>query len=81
MLRVVGVLDNCLDGKEYLVGNKCTYADLAFLTWHGFIEALGKEDPLDTVPYKNYNAWIDRLMARPAVKKVFEQRAAKMAGK
>jgi glutathione S-transferase len=78
VVRVVGVIDRGLEGKEYLVGNKCTYADLSFLTWHSLIDLLGKDEPLDIASYKNYNAWIERLMARPAVKKVFEEKAAKM---
>jgi glutathione S-transferase len=28
--RVISVLDNVLQGKEYLVGNKLTIADIAF---------------------------------------------------
>jgi glutathione S-transferase len=78
MVRVVGVIDRGLEGKEYLVGNKCTYADLSFLTWHSLIDRVSKDEPLDIASYKNYNAWIERLMARPAVKKVFEEKAAKM---
>jgi len=31
--RVTMVLNNALEGKEYLVGDKCTYADLSFVTW------------------------------------------------
>jgi glutathione S-transferase len=79
IVRVVSVVDRALEGKEYLVGNKCTYADLSFLTWHALIGWIGSEEPLDISSYKNYNAWIERLMARPAVKKVFEEKAAKMS--
>lgn len=80
MLRVAGVLDRALEGKEYLVGDKCTFADLSFLTWHGLIDWIGKDEPIDMSSFKNYNAWIERLMARPAVKKTFEEKAAKMLG-
>ena len=31
--RVTGVLERVLEGKEWLVGGKCTYADLAFIPW------------------------------------------------
>ncbi|KAH6971546.1 thioredoxin-like protein [Ilyonectria sp. MPI-CAGE-AT-0026] len=33
-VRVFEVLDNILKDKEYLVGNKCTYADLSFVPWN-----------------------------------------------
>lgn len=32
--RVIGVLDVALEGKQYLVGDKVTIADLAFVPWH-----------------------------------------------
>lgn len=31
--RVTKVLDTILEGKQYLVGDKVTYADLSFVTW------------------------------------------------
>ena len=33
-LRVFGVLDGVLAQQEWLVGGKCTIADLAFATWN-----------------------------------------------
>jgi glutathione S-transferase len=30
--RVIGVLNSVLEGKNWLVGDKCTYADLVFIT-------------------------------------------------
>ena len=39
VLRVFGVLDSVLSGREWLVGGKCTIADLAFVHWN----ALGLE--------------------------------------
>jgi len=75
--RVVGVLDSVLKDKEYLVGGKCTYADLVFLTWSGLVPWLlgesGAEEVKNECPH--YTAWIGRLMERPAVKKVFEDKA------
>lgn len=37
MKRVTMVLNNVLEGKEYLVGDKCTYADLSFVTWGKYL--------------------------------------------
>jgi len=76
--RVTKVLDECLKGKEYLVGNKCSYADLSFITWYTmtpFLDKTGKlQEAIDALP--NYKAWMDRLLARPAVQKVLEAKKA-----
>lgn len=69
--RVVGVLEDILEksGKEYLVGDKASYADLAFITWNW---------ALDWVPqlagwqekYPKFTAWNAKLNDRPSVKKI-----------
>jgi len=69
------VLNNVLEGKEYLVGDKCTYADLSFITWAGIAPYVSGDEKIDFAEeYPNYNAWMERLMARPAVKKVMEDK-------
>ena len=78
MIRVNGVLNEALQGKEYLVGDKCTYADLAFVTWDSMVPWLLAGDPrLQQMQkdYPNYIAWVQRLHSRPAVKKVLEEKA------
>jgi glutathione S-transferase len=77
--RVSRVLDGHLVGRQYLVGDKCTYADIAFITWQQSInKAVG--DSFDTArECPNVQAWLERLLERPGVKKVSEKRAAKMA--
>ncbi|MCJ1402418.1 hypothetical protein MMC11_005638 [Xylographa trunciseda] len=74
--RVTKVLDACLQGKEYLVGGKCSYADLSFLTWYGMMGFLDPSGALqkDLDSNANWKAWMDRLMARPAVKKTLEEK-------
>jgi glutathione S-transferase len=75
--RVIGVLDKALEGKKWLVGDKCTYADLAFVTWGSMAPFLFGEEKVD-IPgkYPNYNSWMETMMARPAVKATFEEKAA-----
>lgn len=78
--RVIGVLDKVLDGKSYLVGNKCTYADLAFIPWNLLGNPAVESDGFglqQNVPH--YTAWMERLMARPAVKKMLEERSSVQA--
>lgn len=75
--RVSKVLDDWLEGKTWLVGEKYSYADIAFLSWQeqagtvmGDTADLGKEFP-------NVQAWLVRIKARSAIKKVMEKTAAK----
>ncbi|KAL5089491.1 hypothetical protein Trisim1_005187 [Trichoderma cf. simile WF8] len=73
--RVTGVLNTILEGKNYLVGEKATYADLSFITWaligQNAVESAGvdldKEAP-------NYVAWMKRLLDRPAVQKALQEK-------
>ncbi|KAF4454348.1 Glutathione S-transferase [Fusarium albosuccineum] len=70
--RVISVLDKLLEGKEYLVGNKFTYADLAFIPWNALAPLT--DDLMEKFDiekkYPNYIAWQNRLMTRPAVVKI-----------
>ncbi|KAF4637091.1 hypothetical protein G7Y89_g995 [Cudoniella acicularis] len=74
--RVSGVLDNWLEGKEFLVGNKLTYVDLAFVPWQkAILPAMPKEyDAAKEFP--NVEAWLQRLLVIDGVKKVYEERDA-----
>ena len=74
--RVTGVLDNALAGKEWLVGNKCSYADLSFIMWYVLVDFIDqkKEFHFET-EYPNYSRWMKAMMERPGVKKCLEERA------
>lgn len=73
--RVYGVLDGVLSKQEWLVAGKPTVADLAFLQWtagtYTFVEGNNYKAQFPAV-----NAWVERLLERPAVKKVNAERAA-----
>ena len=75
--RIMGVIDRALEGKEWLVGDKCTYADLSFIVW--FVEGpkyFGEHWKLDTESeFPNYHSWIQRMMERPGVQATFGKRA------
>ncbi|KAL8952834.1 MAG: hypothetical protein Q9222_001269 [Ikaeria aurantiellina] len=79
--RVTKVLDSTLVEKEYLVGDKCSYADLSFIPWATLVPSLlgGVEKDEIARDAPHYSAWLDRLTARPAVKKVLEEKAEAMA--
>ncbi|KAF2156209.1 glutathione S-transferase [Myriangium duriaei CBS 260.36] len=66
--RVYGVLEDhlaSLGGGPYIMGEKCTIADLAHWGWVSAGPWAGVE--LDAFP--NLKAWEERVWARPAVKK------------
>lgn len=74
--RVLGVLEGALEGKQWLVGDKCTYADLSFFMWN-YIIPLSMQLPMEETPllkYPNVQAWHERMGAREAVKKVLATR-------
>ncbi|OAQ68982.1 glutathione S-transferase [Pochonia chlamydosporia 170] len=73
-LRVFEVLNTILEGKEYLVGDKFTYADLVFIPWDRVVDAVSKdmvEKAGGEKKFPNFFAWNNRLMARPSVKKLY----------
>ncbi|KAF2489866.1 glutathione S-transferase [Lophium mytilinum] len=70
MKRIVGVIDRHLKraGTQYLVGDKCTFADLAFVMWDQIMPLLvGEWDFKTEAP--DFAAWNKGLVAR-AVRKV-----------
>jgi len=79
IIRVTSVLDTGLarNGTGWLVGDKCTYADLSFVTWalvgEGLLRELGKLEQLDE--FSQYHAWMKRLSEMPEVSKIREQMA------
>ena len=82
--RVTKVLDGVLAKSEggWLVGGKCTYADLSFVTWYalqGFIDQKGELKTEEESPHAT--AWIKKLNERPAVKKVLQDRIDKISKK
>jgi glutathione S-transferase len=73
--RLIGVLDSILAQSKsgWLVGDKCTYADLMYVPWNEAVEGMiFKEypDEFDIQKYPHYKKWDERMRERPAVKKV-----------
>ncbi|KAH6618845.1 glutathione S-transferas-like protein [Boeremia exigua] len=77
--RVTGVLDGHLraqeageDGGKWLVGGKCSYADLAFLPWQVWAgKVLG--DTTDLSEFTEVAAWVERMGAREKVAIAFPE--------
>ncbi|MBM6579289.1 glutathione S-transferase N-terminal domain-containing protein [Microvirga sp. BT689] len=68
--RLLGVLETRLDGRDWIMGDEYTIADISLLGWVrnlvGFYDAgeLVEFDSLKRVP-----AWLERGLARPAVQR------------
>ena len=71
--RLLGVLDQRLEGRDWIMGDEYTIADIATLGWVrnliGFYEA---GDLVGYADFKNVDAWLQRGLARPAVQRGLE---------
>lgn len=67
--RIYAVLNKRLEGHNYIAGDEYTIADMAFLPWvrAGSIFPFTTDLPLAANP--NLAAWLNRVLARPAVQK------------
>ena len=73
--RVIGVLEGHLKGKQWLVGDKITFADLSFVTWNDRMDmvlGIAQSNPL--AKYPNVDAWQNRMTSRASFKKAIETR-------
>ncbi|KAK5940904.1 glutathione S- transferase, nitrogen catabolite repression regulator [Knufia obscura] len=82
--RVSGVLEAQLARQEtehsgkagfdgpWLVGNKLSYVDLAFLPWQKLITAFVEKDLYDEDKYPHLKGWLGKMVAREKVKDVLK---------
>jgi glutathione S-transferase len=78
--RVLGVLDGVLSAKpdsaQWLVGDRFTYADLAFVPWNDRLDAtLGVPDEQKFAGFPHVQAWHESMVQRPSWKKAMQHRA------
>lgn len=62
LARFAPVLDAHLAGREYLVGKNITLADYSMIPFESYRTLL----PFDWAPFKNINAYFDRVRTAPA---------------
>jgi len=67
--RLYGVMEKQLQGRDYIAGDY-SIADMALIGWVKAYERMG----VDIAEFPNVKAWIDRMLARPAVAKAIEMR-------
>lgn len=63
-LRLYGVLDRQLEGKDYIVG-EVSIADFASIGWANSAE----RQSVDLNKFPNVKAWVERMNARPGTKR------------
>lgn len=74
--RILGVIEGWLDGKEWLVRDKMTYADLAFVPYNDQVEVVfGCSADAKFNDFPRVKAWHMRMASRPSWKKAMDTRA------
>ncbi len=66
-LRLLGVLDRRLEGREFIAGDEYSIADMASYPW---INPYTKV-PLDLAPFANVRRWQATIAARPATQRAY----------
>jgi GST-like protein len=66
--RLYGVLNRRLGGRDYILGDEYSIADIASYPWIVPYERQGQN--LDEFPH--LKAWFERIKARPATRKAYE---------
>lgn len=68
--RLLGVLESHLAGRQWIMDDEYTIADIATLGWvRNLIGFYGAGDLVDYASLKNVPAWLERGLARPAVQR------------
>jgi GST-like protein len=71
--RLLGVLDTRLAGRDWIMGEAYTIADIATLGWvRNLIGFYGAGDLVDFASLEHVPAWLERGLARPAVQRGLE---------
>ncbi len=66
--RLLGVLDGALEGKDWIMG-EYSIADIAIAPWLRALDFYEATDAVDFDSFENVDAYLDRFVARPAVKR------------
>jgi GST-like protein len=68
--RLLGVLETRLEGRDWIMGDEYTIADISLLGWvRNLIGFYGAGDLVEFDSLKRVPAWLERGLARPAVQR------------
>ena len=75
--RLLGVLNERLDGRTWIMGDEYCIADISLLGWvRNLIGFYGAREIVGFDRFGHVQAWLDRGLARPAVQRGLEVTAA-----
>ncbi|MBL4906801.1 MAG: glutathione S-transferase N-terminal domain-containing protein [Sneathiella sp.] len=75
--RLLGVLEQRLEGRKYIMGNEYTIADMATFPWVGTLVGFyDAREAIDFDSFKNVAAYLERCLERPAVQCGMKQPSA-----
>ena len=73
--HVLQVLNDELADKEWLVGSKCSAADLSYVPFHSKLDFIMRDAKPDVEKeFPNVDAWFKRMVEREAVRKMMRDR-------
>lgn len=68
--RLLGVIETRLSGREWIMGDEYSIADISMLGWvRNLVGFYGARDIVDFDSLKNVPDWLERGLARPAVQR------------
>ncbi len=68
--RLLGVLDSRLDGRQWIMGDDFTIADVSLLGWvRNLVGFYGARELVGFDAMRHVPAWLERGLARPAVQR------------
>lgn len=68
--RLLKVLDQRLEGRDFIMGKEYTIADMAIAPWVGGLDIFYKAgDALELASFKNVSIWLSKVTSRPAYQK------------
>lgn len=71
--RLLGVLETRLDGRQWIMGDEYTIADISLIGWvRNLVGFYGAGELVEFDRLKHVPAWLDRALARPAVQRGLE---------
>jgi len=71
--RLLGVLETRLDGRDWIMGDDYSIADIALIGWvRNLVGFYGAGEIVDYASLKRVPVWLERALARPAVQRGLE---------
>ncbi len=68
--RLLGVIETRLDGRQWIMGDDYTIADISMLGWvRNLIGNYGARNLVEFDRLRHVPAWLERGLARPAVQR------------